>query len=163
MLDWKHLLSPTDKVQPQQHASSQAKQPACAVCVRAYVVLARRPHSCTPINLDMISGGDYHMIPSVIESSSYLTRLDLIGKETCDSTSGAHSEALLTHPNLYIRRIVPQEISPSLIFFLCSWVEMNVTMQAGRVEEVIWDVSSALKRDDGILSQEAWRLGFLTP
>ena len=40
---------------------------------------------------------------------------------------------------------------------------MNVTMQAGRVGEVLWDVSSALKRDDDILSQEVWSLGFLTP
>ena len=87
--------------------------PVLCMCVCVYVVLARRPNSCTPINLDMISGGNYHMIPSVIESSSYSTRLDLIGREARDYTGGAHSEALLTHPNLYIRRIVPQEISPS--------------------------------------------------
>ena len=74
MLDWKHLLSPTEKMQLQQYASRQAKGPACAVrvyvCVCVYVALAMRPHSCTPINLDMISGGDYHMFPSVIENSS---------------------------------------------------------------------------------------------
>ena len=33
MLDWKDLLSPTDKVQPQQHASRQAKRPVYAMCV----------------------------------------------------------------------------------------------------------------------------------
>ena len=51
----------------------------------------------------------------------------------------------------------------SLIFFLCFWVEMNVTMQAGLFGEVLWDVSLALKRDDGVLLNEARRLGFLSP
>lgn len=100
MLNWKHFLSPTDKVQLQQPASRQAKRPAWAiyasVCVYGCVgvcvcvgvcrvALARRPHSCTLINLEMISGGKYHMILSVIENSSYLPSLDLTGKKACGS------------------------------------------------------------------------------
>ena len=36
-------------------------------------------------------------------------------------------------------------------------------MQAGRIGKVLSDVSSALKRDDDILFDGAWRLGFLSP
>ena len=36
-------------------------------------------------------------------------------------------------------------------------------MRTGLFGEVLWDVSSALKRDDGALLQEIWRLGFLSP
>ena len=36
-------------------------------------------------------------------------------------------------------------------------------MQAGRVGEVLRDVSSALKHDDGVLLHGAKRLGFLSP
>ena len=36
-------------------------------------------------------------------------------------------------------------------------------MQAGRIGEVLWDVSSTLKRDDGVLLHRAWMLSFLTP
>ena len=76
--------------------------------------------------------------------------------------SGAHPEALLTHPNL-LHPTIRAAGNLSLIFFLSFWVEMNVTMRAGRFADVLWDVSSALKRDDGVLLQEAWRLGFLGP
>ena len=51
----------------------------------------------------------------------------------------------------------------SLIFFLCFWVEMNVTMQAGQFGEVFWDVSLALKRDDGVLLHEALEVRLLNP
>ena len=113
----------------------------------------------------MISGGNYHLFPSFIENSAYLPSLNLIGKVACEYR-GWHKWGPLGSP-----ADAPEPFHPticaagslSLIFFLCFWVEINVTMQAGRFGEVLWDVSSALKRDDGVLSQEAWRLGFLSP
>ena len=69
-------------------------------------------------------------------------------------TSGAHPEALLMHPSFDIRRFVPQGISPSSS--LCIFeVGMNESMRPGPLEEVLRDVSSALKRDDGVLLHEA--------
>ena len=112
----------------------------------------------------MISGGNYHIISSFIENSSYFPSLDLIGKEACDYR-GWHKWGPLGSP-----ADAPEPLHPtihvagnlSLIFFLCFWVEMNVTMQADQFGEVFWDVPFALKRDDGVLLHEVWRLGFLT-
>ena len=130
-----------------------------ALRVNCDVALARRLHSCTLIHLDTINGGTYHIFLSVIENSSYLPSLDVIGKATSDyrgwhkwGPPGSPADA----PEPHLRPL------PHLLFS-CFWVEMNVTMQAGRIGKVLSDVSSALKRDDDILFDGAWRLGFLSP
>ena len=141
--------------------------PMLYMCMYVYVCVckARRPHSCTLNNLDMISGGNYYMIPSVIEKSSYLPSRDVIGKEACDYRgwrkwgppgSPADGPEPL-HPT------IPAAGNPSLIFFLCFLVEMIVTMQAVRVGKVLWDVSSALKRNDGVLLHGVLELRLLEP
>ena len=92
-----------------------------ALCVDCNVAFARRLHSYTPVNLDMINGGNYHMFPSVIGGSSYLPSLDLIGKAPSDYRSwhkwgspGSPADA----PEPLVRRFVPQGTSPSSSFLV---------------------------------------------